>query len=123
MKNLIYTSILGLTLLAQPTIAQYGIKGTFIDLTSNELYNDGAISDFYKPNNLSVNLACGTIADNLGNSIYNRGIFNSTDANGFLLSSKEYNFWSDAGPYQSQLNSISEVSAAKITCSGAVKLT
>jgi hypothetical protein len=123
MKNLIYTSIFGISLLAQTSIAQYGIKGTFIDLTSNELYNDGAISDFYKPNNLSVNLACGTIADNLGNSIYNRGIFNSTDANGFLLSSKEYNFWSDAGPYQSQLNSISEVSAAKITCSGAVKLT
>ena len=123
MKNLIYTSIFGLTLLAQPTIAQYGIKGTFIDHTSNEHYNDGAISDFYKPNNLSVNLTCGTIADNLGNSFYNRGIFTSTDANGFLLSSKEYDFWSDAGNYQSQLNSISENSAAKITCSGAVKLT
>ena len=123
MKNLIYTSIFGLTLLAQPTIAQYGIKGSVIDFSSNEQYNDGLISDMYKPNNLSVNLTCGTIADNLGNSFYNRGIFTSTDANGFLLSSKEYDFWSDAGNYQSQLNSISENSAAKITCSGAVKQT
>lgn len=124
MKKFIYTSIFGFSLLAQTSTAQYGIKGTFIDLTSNERYTDGAISDFYKPNNLSVNLACGTIADNLGNgTFFNRGIFSSTDANGFLLSSKEYDFWSAAGSYQSQLNSISENNTSRITCTGSVKLT
>jgi len=122
MKNLIYTSILGLTLLAQPTIAQYGIKGSVIDFSSNEQYNDGLISDMYKPNNLGVHIACGTIADDLGNSVFNRGILTSIDANGFLLSSKEYQFFGPAGAYQSQLNSISENNSVKFTCTGSVKL-
>ena len=122
MKNLIYTSILGLTLLAQPTIAQYGIKGSVIDFSSNEQYNDGLISDMYKPNNLGVHIACGTIADDLGNSVFNRGILTSIDANGILLSSKEYQFFGPVGAYQSQLNSISENSSVKFTCTGSVKL-
>lgn len=114
--------MLGLTILAQPTLAQYGIKGSLIDFSSNEQYNDGLISDMYKPNNLGVHMACGNIADDLGNSIFNRAILTSIDANGFLLSSKEYQFFGPAGAYQSQLNSISENSSVKFTCSGSVKL-
>ncbi|MFN5370851.1 MAG: T9SS type A sorting domain-containing protein [Bacteroidia bacterium] len=123
MKNFIYTSIFGLTLLAQASIAQYGIKGSATDFISNEQYNDGFISDYYKSGNLGVHMACGSIADNLGNGItFNRSIFTGIDANGNLLSSKEYDFFGPAGAYQSQLNSISENSSVKFTCSGSVKL-
>jgi len=69
MKHLIHSSIIGLSLIVQTTNALYGIKGTAIDFSSNEQYNDGAISNFYKPNNLNVNLACGTITDDVGNGI------------------------------------------------------
>jgi hypothetical protein len=45
----------------------------------------------YKPNNLGVHIACGTIADDLGNSVFNRGILTSIDANGFLPQSNRFN--------------------------------
>jgi hypothetical protein len=125
MKSFISKSIVVFSLIAHAAMAQYGTKGSAIDFVSNESYTDGFISDFYKSNNLSVQLSCGSYEEHIGNgNLLKRGTFTSIASNGNLLNSKRYKIFNDGFPTElvTELNSICEVNATGLFQTGTVYL-